>query len=162
MSRSICMMSLEETRPPPSFPAGKPGRRSWHQGHRPRPVPSCHPRQGALGPPWECVLPKPPFFSWEAGDSQSADRGRGTSVRACAKLLSAGGDGGSAWVGGDRGSAHVGRGHGDVVPKITNPRNHYGADTDANTQGLISKLEFASKFTRHSGAGTWTSWWVFA
>ena len=53
-------------------------------------------------------------------------------------------------------------GHGDVVPKIVNLRNHYGTDTDANPQVLISKLEFASKYTRHREAGTWTSWWVFA
>ena len=33
------------------------------------------------------------------------------------------------------------------MPKIMNPRNHYRADTDANTQGLISKLELASKYT---------------
>ena len=48
------------------------------------------------------------------------------------------------------------------MPKIANPRNHYRADTDANTQGLISKLELASKYTRHSGAGTWTPRWCFA
>ena len=48
------------------------------------------------------------------------------------------------------------------MPKIVNPRNHYGADTDANTQGLISKLELASKYTRHSRAGTWTPRWCFA
>ena len=65
-------------------------------------------------------------------------------------------------MGGDSGSAPGGRGHGGVVPKIVNPRNHYGADTDANTQGLISKLELASKYTRHSRAGTWTPRWCFA
>ena len=43
-----------------------------------------------------------------------------------------------------------------VVLKIANPRNHQGADTDANTQGFIHKLEHGSKYTRHSGAGTWT------
>ena len=35
-----------------------------------------------------------------------------------------------------------------VVPKIANPRNHRGADTDANTQGFISKLELGSKTQR--------------
>ncbi|XP_077706369.1 uncharacterized protein LOC144285016 isoform X2 [Canis aureus] len=44
----------------------------------------------------------------------------------------------------------------DVVPKIVNPRNHQGADTDASTQGFIYKLELGSKYTRHSRAGTWT------
>ena len=47
-----------------------------------------------------------------------------------------------------------------VVPKIANPRNHQGAHTDANTGGLIYKLELGSKYTRHSGAGTWTPRWV--
>ena len=42
------------------------------------------------------------------------------------------------------------------MPKIVNPRNHQGADTDANTRGFIYKLELGSKYTRHSGAGTWT------
>ena len=37
-----------------------------------------------------------------------------------------------------------------VVPKIANPRNHQGADTDANTRGFIYKLELGSKYTRHS------------
>ena len=45
---------------------------------------------------------------------------------------------------------------GSVVPKIANPRNHGGADTDTNTRGFIYKLELGSKCTRHSGAGTWT------
>ena len=49
-----------------------------------------------------------------------------------------------------------------VVPKIANPRNHRGADTDANTRGFIYKLELVSKYTRHSGAGTWTPRWVLA
>ena len=44
----------------------------------------------------------------------------------------------------------------DAVPKIANPRNHRGADTDANTRGFIYKLKLGSKYTRHSGAGTWT------
>ena len=48
------------------------------------------------------------------------------------------------------------------MTKIVNLRNHYGADIDANPQGLISKLEPASKYTRHSGAGTWTPRWCFA
>ncbi|XP_038308731.1 uncharacterized protein LOC119869613 isoform X2 [Canis lupus familiaris] len=43
-----------------------------------------------------------------------------------------------------------------VVPKIVNPRNHQGADTDANTRGFIYKLELGSKCTRHSRAGAWT------
>ena len=30
------------------------------------------------------------------------------------------------------------------------------ADTDANTGGFIYKLELVSKYTRQSGAGTWT------
>ena len=51
---------------------------------------------------------------------------------------------------------------GPVVPKIANPRNHQGADTDASVQGFISKLELGSKYTRHSGAGTWTLKWVTA
>ncbi|XP_077717927.1 uncharacterized protein LOC144292091 isoform X3 [Canis aureus] len=46
--------------------------------------------------------------------------------------------------------------HRTVVPKIANPRNHQEADTDANTRGLIYTLELGSKYTRHSGAGTWT------
>ena len=49
-----------------------------------------------------------------------------------------------------------------VVPKIVNPRNHQGADTDASTRGFISKLQLGSKYTRHSGAGTWTPRWVTA
>ena len=49
-----------------------------------------------------------------------------------------------------------------VVPKIANPRNHQEADTDANTRGLIYTLELGSKYTRHSGAGTWTLSWVLA
>ena len=49
-----------------------------------------------------------------------------------------------------------------VVPKIVNPRNHREADTDANTRGFIYKLELVSKYTRHSGAGTWTLRWVLA
>ena len=65
-------------------------------------------------------------------------------------------------MGGDRVSAQVGRGLGGVVPKIANPRNHQGADTDANTRGFIYKLELGSKYTRHSGAGTWTPRWVSA
>ena len=48
------------------------------------------------------------------------------------------------------------------MPKIANPRNHQGADTDASAQGFISKLELGSKYTRHSGAGTWTPKWVTA
>ena len=47
-----------------------------------------------------------------------------------------------------------------VVPKIANPRNHQGADTDAGARGFISKLELGSKYTRHSGAQTWTPKWV--
>ena len=49
-----------------------------------------------------------------------------------------------------------------VEPKIANPRNHREANTDANTQGFIYKLELVSKYTRHSGAGTWTPRWVLA
>ena len=49
-----------------------------------------------------------------------------------------------------------------VVPKIANLRNHQGADTDASARGFISKLELGSKYTRHSGAGTWTPKWVTA
>ena len=49
-----------------------------------------------------------------------------------------------------------------VVPKIANPRNHQGADTNANTRGFIYKLELGSKYTGHSGAGTWTPRWVSA
>ena len=43
-----------------------------------------------------------------------------------------------------------------VMPPILNPRDHQGADTDANTRGFICKLELEPKYTRHSGAGTWT------
>ncbi|XP_072662566.1 uncharacterized protein [Canis lupus baileyi] len=43
-----------------------------------------------------------------------------------------------------------------VLPKIANPRNHQEADTNANTRGFIYKLELVSKYSRHSGAGTWT------
>ena len=50
----------------------------------------------------------------------------------------------------------------NVVLKIANPRNHQGADTDASTRGFISKLELWSKYTHHSGAGTWTLRWVTA
>ena len=32
----------------------------------------------------------------------------------------------------------------NVMPKIVNPRNHQGADNDANTRGLIYKLELGS------------------
>ena len=39
---------------------------------------------------WECVLPKPPSFPWEAGDGGSVHHAHGTSVRACAQLLWAG------------------------------------------------------------------------
>ena len=49
-----------------------------------------------------------------------------------------------------------------VVPKIANLRNHQEADTDANTRGFIYKLELVSKYTRQSGAGTWTPRWVLA
>ena len=59
-------------------------------------------------------------------------------------------------MGGDRGSPQVGRGHGGVVLKIVNPRNHREADTDANTRGFISMLELVSKYTQHSGAETWS------
>ena len=47
-------------------------------------------------------------------------------------------------------SVMAGQLSGIVVPKIANPRNHQGADTDANTRGLIYKLELGSKYTRHS------------
>ena len=49
-----------------------------------------------------------------------------------------------------------------VVPKIANPRNHQGANTNASSGGFISKLELGSKYTRHSGAGTWTPKWATA
>ena len=49
-----------------------------------------------------------------------------------------------------------------VVPKIANPRNHQGPNTNASARGFISKLELGSKYTRHSGAGTWTPKWVTA
>ena len=48
------------------------------------------------------------------------------------------------------------------MPKIANPRNHQGADTDASAQGFISKLELGSKCARHSRAGTWAPKWVTA
>ena len=48
------------------------------------------------------------------------------------------------------------------MPKIANPRNHQGADTDARTRGFICKLKLGSKYTQHSGAGTWTPKWVTA
>ena len=49
-----------------------------------------------------------------------------------------------------------------VVPKIANLRNHREANTNANTRGFIYKLELVSKYTRQSGAGTWTPRWVLA
>ena len=48
------------------------------------------------------------------------------------------------------------------MSKIENLRNHQGADTDASARGFICKLELGSKYTRHSGAGTWTLKWVTA
>ena len=48
------------------------------------------------------------------------------------------------------------------MPKIANPRNHQGADTNASARGFIYKLELGSKYTQHSGAGTWTPKWVTA
>ena len=33
------------------------------------------------------------------------------------------------------------------MPKVVNPRNHQGADTDANTRGFIYKLKLESKYT---------------
>ena len=38
---------------------------------------------------------------------------------------------------------------------IANPRNHQGADTDANIRGFIYELKLGSKYTRHSRAETW-------
>ena len=49
-----------------------------------------------------------------------------------------------------------------VVPKTANPRNHGEADTDSNTRAFIYKLELVSKYTQHSGSGTWTPTWVLA
>ena len=49
-----------------------------------------------------------------------------------------------------------------VVPKIVYPKNHGEAHTEANTRGFIYKLELVSKYTRHSGAGTWTLRWHLA
>ena len=49
-----------------------------------------------------------------------------------------------------------------VVPKIANMRNHQEADSDANTRGIIYKLDLVSKYTQHSRAGTWTPRWVLA
>ena len=43
-----------------------------------------------------------------------------------------------------------------VVPKIENLRNHREADYDANTRGIIYKLNLLSKYIGHSGAGNWT------
>ena len=43
-----------------------------------------------------------------------------------------------------------------VVPKIANMRNHQEADSDANTRGIIYKLDLVSKYTRHCRSGTWT------
>ena len=57
---------------------------------RPRPVTSCRAGQGALWSPWECVLPKPLSFLWEARDGGSPHRAHGTFVRACTQLLWAG------------------------------------------------------------------------
>ena len=48
------------------------------------------------------------------------------------------------------------------MPKIVNPRNHQGADTDASTRGFIYKLELGFKYTPHSRAGAWTPKWVTA
>ena len=49
-----------------------------------------------------------------------------------------------------------------VVPKIANPRTLREANSDANTRGFIYHLELVSKYTRQSGAGTWTLRWVLA
>ena len=49
-----------------------------------------------------------------------------------------------------------------VVPKIANMRNHQEADSDANTRGIIYKLDLVSKYTQYSRAGTWTPRWVLA
>ena len=47
-----------------------------------------------------------------------------------------------------------------VVPKIANPRNHQGANTDANTREFIYKLQLGSKCAPQGGAGTGTPGWV--
>ena len=39
------------------------------------------------------------------------------------------------------------------MPKIANPGNHQGADTDANTRGFIYKLELGSKCTHTAEQG---------
>lgn len=44
----------------------------------------------------------------------------------------------------------------NVMPLISNLRDHQGADTEANAGGFICKLELGPKYTRHSRAGTWT------
>ena len=49
-----------------------------------------------------------------------------------------------------------------VVPMIANMRNHQEADSNANTRGIIYKLDLVSKYTQHSRAGTWTPRWVLA
>ena len=38
----------------------------------------------------------------------------------------------------------------NVMPLISNPRDHQEADTDANTRGCICKLKLGPKYTRHS------------
>ena len=43
-----------------------------------------------------------------------------------------------------------------VVPMIVNMRNHQEADSDANTRGIIYKLDLVSKYTQHCRSGTWT------
>ena len=48
------------------------------------------------------------------------------------------------------------------MPKIANPRNHQGANTDANMRGFIYKLELGSKYTLQSRAEAWTPKWVTA
>ena len=50
----------------------------------------------------------------------------------------------------------------ECCTKIANPRNQGEADTHINTGGFFYKLEFVSKYMRHSRRGTWTLTWVLA
>ena len=89
-SRYTCMMSLEETRASSFISFGKTGEEEQASGTQ---TPTCHELlcwAGSLGPPWECVLPKPLSFLWEARHGESVHRARDTCVRTCAQLLWAG------------------------------------------------------------------------
>ena len=87
MSRSICVMSLEETRASSFISCGKTGEQEPTSGTQ---TPTCHELPCWAGSPGATMgvgLLKPPAFPWEAEDGGSAHRAHGTCVRACPKLL---------------------------------------------------------------------------